>query len=132
MVEVEQSDGTVRIIRHGHGAGLEMADWLQKRLSTDPAIEALPDVVMVERFIISPRTLQYTRAGAMEAIYTIGMVQYICHRADIALRMSTAAVAKHGYPDARIRALGIGLPRNDHERDALRHALLATVVDGSM
>lgn len=80
------------------------------------------DLLVIERFIISPRTVQYTRQP--DALYVIGGALLLADLRKIPVKMQTAADAKNAYENARLK--GDGWKLTGHARDALRHALLAT------
>lgn len=79
------------------------------------------DLIVVERFFISERTIRNTRQ--MEPIYAIGGVLFLSSLRGLDVVMQSAADAKTAYPN---EALTDWKVKGVHARDALRHALLAT------
>jgi len=89
------------------------------------------DAVAIERFTISARTIRGTRSGALEALYTIGAIRYLCDQAAVPLAMQAVSTAKNAFNDDRLRRLGLARKTHGpHERDALRHALLYASTQG--
>jgi hypothetical protein len=85
------------------------------------------DLIVYEKFVISPRTLQFSRQ--MEPIYCIGMLMYAAaiYGLEGCLKGQMAAAAKTAYPSERLKELGLfDKVVGGHARDGLRHALLAS------
>jgi hypothetical protein len=78
------------------------------------------DLLAMERFVISPRTVQYSRQP--EALYVIGGGMFLARIAGVPTRLQGASEAKEAYPNAALRDWKVKGP---HARDALRHALFA-------
>lgn len=93
----------------------DLPDWLMSEILYDP-----PDLFVVERFFISPRTVTFTRQP--EALYAIGGVLFLAKLHDIPVRMQSASDAKTAWPNSRLTDWAV---KGRHARDALRHALLA-------
>lgn len=86
--------------------------------------ELRPDLIVYERFYISPRTVQFTRQP--DPLYVIGGTIFLARIHGIPIRSQAAADAKTAWPNARLKEEGFKV-RGDHARDAVRHALLATL-----
>lgn len=85
------------------------------------------DVVAMERFTISERTIKSNRVN--EPLDVIGGVKFLLALNDRRplLLMQGSSDAKTAYSDFRLDAMGIGsIAPKPHGKDALRHALLAT------
>lgn len=85
------------------------------------------DVVSMERFTISARTLKASRQE--DPLDVIGGVKFLValHDRDIQLLRFGASDAKTAYSDRRLKALGLfESVAGKHARDALRHAMIAT------
>lgn len=112
-------DGTLpqpEMLRHYAQVPYDMMPmWLANQLDQNR-----PDLIIIERFFITPRTVQYTRQP--EALYVIGGTIFFAELAGIPLRMQSAADAKTAWPNDRLTDWKI---RGRHAKDALRHALLA-------
>jgi hypothetical protein len=94
----------------------DMPAWLDSVVST-----GWPDLIVVERFFITPRTVKYTRQP--EALYVIGGTLFLADLHDIPVRMQSAADAKTAWPNERLKDWPV---KGRHAKDALRHVLLAT------
>lgn len=80
------------------------------------------DLVTIERFTISSRTLKLTRQP--DALYMIGATALICYEETITLELESPANAKSAFPDEMLKLHGV-YPVGKHARDAVRHALIA-------
>jgi hypothetical protein len=78
------------------------------------------NLLAMERFVISPRTISYSRQP--EALYVIGGGLFLAKIARIPVRLQGAKEAKQAYPNGALKGWNVKGP---HARDALRHALLA-------
>lgn len=89
--------------------------------------EEAPDLIAIEKFIITTQTARYTRQP--EALYVIGGVLFLAALHGIEhVVMQTAANAKTAWPDSRLKETGWGdiiKAKDRHARDGLRHALTA-------
>lgn len=86
----------------------------------------LADLVVVERFVISGRTMTGSREGAMDALNLIGVCRAMCELYGARLMQQTPADAKNAFNDDVLRRTGYyDKVKGKHARDALRHALLA-------
>lgn len=94
----------------------DMPVWIYAELGVTP-----PDLIVMERFFITPRTIQFTRQP--EALYVIGGVLFLAKLHNIPVRMQSAADAKNAWPNERLEGWAV---KGRHAKDALRHALLAT------
>lgn len=86
----------------------------------------ITDTIVYEKFIISPRTLQFSRQP--DAMYVIGGIIFLATILGLegCLKAQTAASAKTAYPSERLKELGLFKQVvGGHARDSLRHALLA-------
>ena len=94
----------------------EMPQWFDRQLKT-----CCPDLVAIERFFISPKTITYTRQP--EALYCIGGIEFMCALHEIPTRQRSASSAKNAWDNERLVGWKV---KGKHAKDALRHALLAT------
>ena len=94
---------------------VDMPHWLDTELAN-----LRPNLIVYERFQISPRTVQYSRQP--EALYVIGGVLFMARLAGIPVREQQAAGAKTAYPNERLTDWAV---KGKHAKDALRHALLS-------
>lgn len=78
------------------------------------------DLLVMERFNISPRTVTYSRQP--EALYVIGGGLFLARIAGVRTKFQDASAAKGAYPNSVLKDWKVKGP---HARDALRHALLA-------
>lgn len=86
----------------------------------------LADLVVVERFVISGRTMTGSRDGAMDAIHLIGVCRALGELYTVPVMQQTPADAKNAFNDDVLRRTGYyDKVKGRHARDALRHALLA-------
>lgn len=85
-----------------------------------------PDLIAVENFIITQRTIRYTRQP--DALWVIGGIHFLANTMLIPVHVQTASLAKTTWPDTRITSSGWGkVVKQKHARDALKHALTACV-----
>jgi len=80
------------------------------------------DLVSIERYTISTRTLKLTRQ--LDALYIIGATTMVCYEEHVLLELEMPVNAKSAFPDDVLKLYGVG-SSSKHVRDALRHALLA-------
>jgi predicted RNase H-like nuclease (RuvC/YqgF family) len=80
------------------------------------------NIVAVEQFTISMRTLQMTRQP--DALHIIGILRFLCHERSTPMLTQLVADAKASFSDETLRDLHVWSSSN-HIRDATRHALLA-------
>jgi len=119
IVTIDVGDGDITVVGRQHIGSLQVGNLLWAELTAAPASVAM------ERFNISQRTLRDTRGGSLEALYTIGVVRYVCANAKAPCVLQEPATAKHALNDDVLRSLGFwDAVAGPHERDALRHALL--------
>lgn len=104
------------------GAG---ADSIGPRLRS--VIEATkPDLIVVEKFIITQQTVRFTRQP--DALWIIGGVRFIADSLKIPVHMQPASLAKTAWDATRLKNTGWAkIVKRKHARDALRHALTACV-----
>lgn len=79
------------------------------------------DGVAVEKYTIAPRTLSRTRQT--DALEMIGFVRGLCILHGVEFKLQTPADAKLVWSDVRLKENGLWVPKQEHARDALRHAL---------
>lgn len=85
-----------------------------------------PDLIVPENFIITQRTIRYTRQP--DALWIIGGVHFIANLYSIPVHVQTASLAKTTWDSKRITSSGWGkVVKTKHARDGLRHALTACV-----
>lgn len=94
----------------------DMPMWLDYTFVAHPDI----DLVVIERFFITPRTVKYTRQP--EALYAIGGVLFAAAVRGIPVRMQAASDAKTAFPADAIKHWPV---KGKHAKDALRHFLLS-------
>ena len=123
IVVVRPYEGEIVIIEATHIDGKQAPVWLDNALGENGP--NVPTEVVIELFNISQRTLQGTRHGPMETLYTIGALRYVCTQHAVMPFFQTPAQAKNAYSDETLSDLGLYRKvSGPHERDALRHALL--------
>lgn len=82
------------------------------------------DLVAIERFVITARTVTLSRQYA--PLYAIGGVMFLAKLSGVPVRLQSPADAKRCFPDEVLKDMGLyRAVKGDHARDALRHALLA-------
>lgn len=86
-----------------------------------------PDVIVVERFTVSMRTIRATRQ--MEASYLIGAIMYWGIMSDRPVILQSASDAKTAFGSRLIATAGLWT-KSPHTRDATRHALLVARRNG--
>lgn len=107
------------------------ARWGHETASVGQAIDTLiddfrPDLLAVENFIITQRTVRFTRQP--DALWIIGGVYFIADLRGIPVHLQPASLAKTTWPDTRITSSGWGkVVKGKHARDGLKHALTACV-----
>jgi hypothetical protein len=122
VVLIRPATDNIDVLTHMHLDGLRATQWVEAELTSHPDEDY---AVVVEQFTISPRTLTGSRAGSMEALYTIGSVRYVCFRCNKPVILQTPAAAKNALNDEVLKDLDLWKKvSGPHERDALRHALL--------
>lgn len=85
-----------------------------------------PDLLVVEKFIITQRTVRYTRQP--DALWVIGGVRFLADILNIPVHMQPASLAKTTWDATRLKDTGWAkVVKQKHARDALRHALTACV-----
>lgn len=89
----------------------------------DGIIGSALDAIVIERFVISQRTLKNVRVE--ETFDVIGGAKCLAKLRGIPVYRQAASDAKTAYPDVRIKDLGFAIVGR-HAKDALRHALLFT------
>lgn len=125
----------------GGSTGLALIDAVKMslefvgKLPIEEFYEHIPNLVSqagavgIERFTIGPQTLRHSRQP--EAMYAIGATLAECHRQDVMVDIQTPADAKRSFPDHVLKELGVW-DKNEHIRDAIRHALLCARRRGPM
>lgn len=85
-----------------------------------------PDLIAMEKFIITQQTVRFTRQP--DALWIIGGVRFIADTFMIPVHMQPASLAKTTWDSTRLKNSGWAeVVKKKHARDALRHALTACV-----
>lgn len=85
-----------------------------------------PDLIALEKFIITQQTVRYTRQP--DALWIIGGVRFVADTFMIPVHMQPASLAKTTWDAPRLKDSGWSkVVKQKHARDALRHALTACV-----
>jgi hypothetical protein len=85
-----------------------------------------PDLIVIEKFIITQHTVRYTRQP--DALWIIGGVRFLADILSIPVHMQPASLAKTTWDATRLKESGWSkVVKQKHARDALRHALTACV-----
>lgn len=87
------------------------------------------DVVVMEDFLITDRTMRTTREPW--SLHIIGAVRWMAQRHGAELVMQSPGDAKAFATDTKLKRLGWPL-KGDHAKDAGRHALLYLVRSGAL
>lgn len=89
-------------------------------------IQMEPDLLAVEKFIITQQTVRFTRQP--DALWIIGGVRFLADIMGIPVHMQPASLAKTTWDATRLKDSGWAkVVKQKHARDALRHALTACV-----
>lgn len=89
-------------------------------------IQMEPDLLAVEKFIITQQTVRFTRQP--DALWIIGGVRFLADITGIPVHMQPASLAKTTWDATRLKDTGWAkVVKQKHARDALRHALTACV-----
>lgn len=116
--------GLVKLL-YGHVVDDEQLDFIGAVRWLNSEIP-LADLVVVERFVISGRTMTGSREGAMDALHLVGVCRAMCELYGVKIMQQTPADAKNAFNDGVLRRTGYyDKVKGKHARDALRHALLA-------
>jgi hypothetical protein len=84
------------------------------------------DEVVAEKFTIAPRTITGTRSGPEDALGVLGILRWVCWREKRHLTLQSPATAKNAVPDSMLKQYEwYQQLKTPHERDAMRHALVA-------
>lgn len=86
------------------------------------------DIVVVERFTITPQTLKMSRQP--HPIEVIGVLRWWCESTSTTLIEQTPSEAKSFMTNDRLKHLGLYEPGADHANDAVRHLALYLVKTG--
>lgn len=86
-----------------------------------------PDLVVSEKFTITAATTRKSTAGSYEAIQLIGVTHYLAYRYKTPWEEQTPSDAMNFCTDEKLKRLGWYKPGLDHQRDAMRHLILAAV-----
>jgi hypothetical protein len=110
---------SARVIEHAQLPFDEAVYWIDSQLP-------ICDVLAVERFTISTRTITGSRGGANDAMHVIGACRALALFNDTRMVLQTPADAKSAFSDVVLRSINVyNQVSGGHARDALRHALLA-------
>lgn len=78
--------------------------------------------VVAEKYTITARTAQLT--AQYDALYILGMLDYLCEKVGISLTLQTPAQAKGFATDTKLKAVEWYTPtKGGHANDAARHLL---------
>lgn len=88
------------------------------------------DVVVAERYIITPRTARLSQQH--DALDILGNLRWWCRKMETPLIEYSAAEAKSFSTDDKLRAADMWISGKDHARDASRHLMLYLVREGIM
>lgn len=86
-----------------------------------------PDLVVTEKFTINAATTRKSTSGSYEAIQLIGVARYLAHLYEIPHEEQKPVDAMNFCTDEKLRRLGWYKRGLDHQRDAMRHLILAAV-----
>jgi len=106
--------------------GFEAACTLFERFGGSPYRSNF-DLLVIERFSITAKTVTKTREGSNLAIELIGVAKWVALQCGLKVEEQSPADAKNFASDAKLRKIGWYTPGPDHARDATRHLLLAAV-----
>lgn len=85
-----------------------------------------PDLIVIEQFTITQRTVRHTRQP--DALWIIGGVRFLADIAGIPVHLQPSSLAKTTWDADRLKDSGwAAVVKRKHARDALRHALTACV-----
>jgi hypothetical protein len=85
-----------------------------------------PDLIALEKFIITMQTVRFTRQP--DALWIIGGVRFVADIFGIPVHMQPASLAKTTWDAQRMKETGwTRVVKGKHARDGLRHALTACV-----
>lgn len=93
----------------------------------DRLVHGTPDLIVYERFQITPKTASKTTQGSGTAIELIGVLRYFAYVGGFKLEEQRPSDAMNFASDDKLRRIGWYKPGRDHARDAMRHLLLAAV-----
>lgn len=83
-----------------------------------------PDLIVIEKFIITQQTVRFTRQP--DALWIIGGVRFIADILSIPTHLQPASLAKTTWDATRLKDTGWAkVVKRKHARDALRHTLTA-------
>lgn len=107
-------------IESSWGTGPQSVGWQMRDLIENYA----PELIVVEKFVITQRTLRNSRQP--DALWIIGGVRFLADILMLPVHMQASSLAKSTWDNARLKELGwLKTVKGDHARDALRHALTA-------
>ena len=90
-------------------------------------IACAPDLIVYERFQITPATAKKTTGGSNEAIELIGVTRFLARQYAVPLEEQKPADAMSLVTDEKLKRIDWYTPGKDHARDAMRHLLLAAI-----
>jgi hypothetical protein len=100
------------------GTGPESVGWQMRDLIENYA----PELIVVEKFIITQQTVRFTRQP--DALWIIGGTRFIADTLEIPVHMQPSSLAKTTWDSKRLQSSGWAkVVKQKHARDALRHAL---------
>lgn len=104
------------------GTGPDSVGWKMRDLIENYA----PNLIVVEKFIITQQTVRFTRQP--DALWIIGGTRFLADTLLIPVHMQPASLAKTAWDAKRLQSTGWAkVVKQKHARDALRHALTACV-----
>lgn len=117
---VQQNRFANRVIDYAQLPFDEAVHWLEGAL-------VVADLLVVERFTITQRTLTGSRPGSNDAMHMIGACRAMRVRYQVAMELQAPVDAKTAFNDSVLRDIRVyNQVSGTHARDALRHALLAS------
>lgn len=109
-------------IESSWGTGSNSVGWQMRDLIENYA----PELIVVEKFIITQQTVRFTRQP--DALWIIGGVRFLADTLLIPVHMQPASLAKTAWDSKRLQSTGWAkVVKQKHARDALRHALTSCV-----
>ncbi len=104
------------------GTGPTSVGWQMRDIIENYA----PELIVVEKFIITMQTVRFTRQP--DALWIIGGTRFLADALGIPVHMQPASLAKTTWDATRLKDTGWAkVVKQKHARDALRHSLTACV-----
>lgn len=87
-------------------------------------LEEQPDLIAIEKFIITQNTVRHSRQP--DALWVIGGVRFLADIYGVPTHLQPPSLAKNTWDNGRLKETGwYDVVKRKHARDALRHALTA-------